>query len=434
VFRLLYTTPTVENALCDRAFAQACADVIHALLRAQEDAGVVPSGEAAKFAQHLPPQFDLATAERTGLRGNPVSGLVEQFYAITPYALLGITSNDLWDMAHVLQLRAAISSIFDDVRALVESLAGLAEAHAETRLPARTHGRAGPPTTFGFKVAGWLDELLRNAARLQSATRSAALVSIAGSAGTASSFAVLGIDPGEVERRLAEALDLQTARTPWVTARDRSVDLAEALSALATLLGKIGHDVVNLERTGIGELDETGGFGSMATPHKESNPWTPARMHGLGAIARALAATVAQAAALPEGEREIGTAYAEWYGLSQLCRITGRACADAVDLFGRIVVNASVMQANLERDPAVRAESLSMILAKAIGKQRAHELMHEAVRGYRAGEPFGECVRRAFREAGVEAPDFDRALPGELGDAVTRTRDTVARARVWLAG
>lgn len=434
VFTLLYTTPPVENALCDRAFAEACADVLRALLRAQEHAGLVPSGEAAKISERLPLQIDLATAERTGLRGNPVAGLVEQLYAITPYALFGITSNDLWDMAHVLQLRTAISSIVADVRALAGRLAGMAEQYTETPLLARTHGRAGPPTTFGFKIALWLDELLRDAARVQSAMRAAALVSIAGSAGTVSSFAVLGVDTAELERRVAEALDLHTGRMPWVTARDRSVSLAEALSALASLLGKMGHEIVNLERTGIGELDESGGFGSMATPHKESNPWTAARLHGLGAIARALAAAVAQGAALPEGEREIGTAYAEWYGLSQLCRITARACADAVDLFERIVVNASVMQANIAYDPAVRAETFSMILAKAIGKQRAHELMREAVRRYRAGAPFTECVRRAFRDAGVEEPDFEGPLPGEFGYAVMRTREVVERARVWLAG
>lgn len=434
MFSLLYTKPAVENALCDRAFADACATVIHALLRVQEDLELIPSGEAEKLGSRLPLQFDLVAAEQAGLRGNPVAGLVEQLYAVTPYALYGITSNDLWDIAHVLQLRRAISCILDDVRALVARLADLAETHAETPLLARTHGRAGSPTTFGFKLAVWLDELLRDAARVQSAMHAAALVSAAGSVGTGSSFAVLGIDPADVERRLATALGLNVSEAPWVTARDRSVDLAAALSALTTLLGKIGHEIYNLERTGIGELGEVGGFGSMATPHKESNPWTPARMHGLGAAARGLAAVVAQGAALPEGEREIGTAYAEWYGLSQLCRITGRACADAVDLFGRLTVNVAAMQANLERDPSVRAESLSMILARSIGKQRAHELMHEAIRRYRAGERFAESIRWAFREAAVETPDFERPIPGELGHAVPRTRDVAARARAWLAG
>lgn len=433
MFELLYTTPAVKDALGDPAFAGACATVVHALLRVQEDLGLVPAGEAQKLGARLPVQFDLTSAERTGLRGNPVAGLIEQLYAITPYALYGITSNDLWDMAHVLQLRRATSCIFGDVRTLVARLGDLAQTHAETLLLARTHGRAGPPTTFGFKLALWLDELLRDADRVQSASRAAALVSIAGSAGTASSFAVLGADPSEVNRRLAAALELNAGNMPWVTARDRSVELAAALATLATLLGKIGHEIYNLERTGIGELDESGGFGSMATPHKESNPWTPARLHGLGTVARELAAIVAQGAALPEGEREIGTAYAEWYGLAQLCRITARACADAADLFGRLIVNVDVMQSNLERDPAVRAESFSSILAQTVGKQRAHELMHEAIRRYRAGEPFADSVRQAFLDAGVDPPDVARALPGELGNAVTLTRDAVERARAWLA-
>jgi adenylosuccinate lyase len=407
---------------------------VHALLRVQEE--LVPSGEAQKLEACLPMQFDLDEAEQNALRGNPVAGLVEQLYAVTPYALYGITSNDLWDMAHVLQLRSATSSILSDLRSLVARLADMAQAYAETPMLARTHGRAGPPTTFGFKVALWLDELLRVADRLDSAWRAVALVSIAGSAGTASSFAVLGSDPAEVERRLAKALGLGESHTPWVTARDRSVDLAAALSSLTTLIGKIGHEIYTLQRTGIGELGETGGFGSMATPHKESNPWIPARLHGLGAVARALAALVAQSAALVEGEREIGSAYGEWYGLSQLCRVTARACADCVDVLVRLTVDVAQMKVNLERDPAVRAESFSMLLARTSGKKRAHELMHDAIQRYRAGEPFAESVRRAFREAGAEPPDpdLDRALPGEIGNAASISREIADRARCWLVG
>ncbi|MGH7715825.1 MAG: lyase family protein, partial [Vulcanimicrobiaceae bacterium] len=393
----------------------------------------VPAGEAQALASRLPLQFDLDAAREAALRGNPVAGIVEQLYAVTPYALYGITSNDLWDMAHVLQLRRAVSKIFDDVRTLVRRLAEIAELHAETPLLARTHGRAGPPTTFGFKVALWLDELVRITLRVQASLRSAALVSIAGSAGTGSSFAVLGIKPDDVERLLATALDLGISETPWVTSRDRWVDLASSLSALATVLGKVGHEVYNLERTGIGELDEAGGLGSMATPHKESNPWVPQRMHGLASIARQLAAVVASGAALPEGEREVGTSYAEWYGLSQLCCVTARICVDGIDVLSRITVDTAAMLANLERDPSVHAESLSMMLARRIGKQRAHELMHDAIRRYRSGAPFAESIHQAFREAKTDEPDLNRAIPGEFGYAVTRTREVVARARDWLA-
>ena len=427
-----YATPALLEVFSDAGFVEAVRQYEHALLQVQEDLGLVPAGEAAKLASGQ--AIDLAAAAESAMAtSNPVAGVIGQMQQLSPYAHLGVTSHDAWDVAHVLQLRSAGRLILSDAGNAIEQLCTLVETHAETPMLARTQGQAGAPTTLGFKLATWLDELVRSADRLQRALDAAAVLTIAGVVGTASSFAVLGVEPEEVETRLARVLGLETTDTPWFTSRDRFVELAAALGQLCTLAGKVGHEVQTLQRTGIEELAEGGGFGSLANPQK-TNPWLSQKMHGLAVIGRNLCALVADSAGLPEGEREIGTAYAEAYGLAQLCMVSGRLAADLADLLRRLQVNEERMRANLESDPAFFSESLSMVLSRAVGKKDGHALMKAAVQRHRAGADFAVAVKEAFRQAGVEPPADLLALPGALSWAPRRSREVAARARAWLRG
>ena len=429
---LTYGTAPLRALFSDEGFAGAFLRMERALLQVQEALGSVPPGEAAKLARFRVCDFDLAAATEAALAtGNPVAGLVEQLYQCSPYAHFGITANDAWDVAHVLQLKAAIELILADVRIAVERFVAAAEAHATTPMLARTQGQAGAPTTLGFKLATWLDELLRIAERLARAMDEASLVSVAGVVGTASSFAVIGTPPEAVEAGTARALGLRVSATPWFTSRDRFVVLASALAQLCTFAGKVGHEVYNLQRSGIEELSEGGASGSSATPQK-CNPWIAQRMHGLATVGRNLSSMVADAAALAEGEREIGTMHAEWYGLAHLCLVSGRVAADLAEVVGRLEVHEDVMLANLLRDPSVMSESMSMVLSRAVGKKRGYGLMKAAMARYRAGEDYAASVSEAFRQAGLDAPNDPAQWRNALGWAVSKTHAVVAAARRWL--
>ena len=48
-------------------------------------------------------------------------------------------------------------------------MADLAERGADMPMPGRTHGQHAVPGTFGYKVAVWIDELLRHVERLRQA-------------------------------------------------------------------------------------------------------------------------------------------------------------------------------------------------------------------------------------------------------------------------
>src|SRR3989454_5654518 len=68
-----------------------------------------------------------------------------------------------------LQLRAAHAILRRDLVALVLALADLAESHRDTVMAGRTHAQQALPVTFGFQVATWTAEGVRQVERLHDA-------------------------------------------------------------------------------------------------------------------------------------------------------------------------------------------------------------------------------------------------------------------------
>ncbi|MCK9906842.1 lyase family protein, partial [Frankia sp. Cpl3] len=89
----------------------------------------------------------------------------------------------------------------------------------------RTHGVHAEPTTFGLKLALWLEEMKRNLARFRSAKKEVAVGKISGAVGT-----YANIDPF-VEAYVCEKLGLEAAPISTQTLqRDRH---AEYMATLA---------------------------------------------------------------------------------------------------------------------------------------------------------------------------------------------------------
>ena len=84
----------------------------------------------------------------------------------------GLTSNDVWDTATCLQMAAALDLIDTRVKRLREVVERRAVEHKDTICIGRTHGVHAEPTTFGMKLAVWVDELRRQEERIAPASRS----------------------------------------------------------------------------------------------------------------------------------------------------------------------------------------------------------------------------------------------------------------------
>jgi 3-carboxy-cis,cis-muconate cycloisomerase len=424
-----------------RAWLRAMLDTEAALARALERAGLAPRGAgaavtAAAAAAAIDPD---AVGEQAALAGNPVPALVRELARIVPAEAAqavhrGATSQDIIDTAAMLLAHRALEQIAVDLAVTADGCAGLAGTYRDTLMIGRTLLQQAVPVTFGLVAAGWLtglDEARETVGRVL--VRRLA-VQFGGAAGT---LAALGADGPVVAGLLAEELGLGCPVIPWHTDRQRIIDVAAACAAATAALAKIARDVTLFAQSEVGEIREgdpagtpAGGGGarrggSSAMPQKR-NPVASIAILGCARQAPGLVATLI-AAAEQEHQRAAGAWHAEWEPFASLLRLTGSAASWAMDLIGGLTVDPARMRANLDAARGLPlAEHVSALLAPALGRVGAHDLVAQAsahavtadvsLREALLGVP---ALRQRLDDAGVTPGQIDSALDpaGYLGAA-----------------
>jgi len=257
---------------------------------------------------------------------------------------------------------------------LQNRLVGLVRAHGATVMIGRTLLQQARPISFGFKAAGWLDQLIRCRQTLGRVRTSATVLQFGGAVGTLAASGDRGL---VLLTRLAERLELAEPVIAWHTARDRLLEIAAGLAMLGGCLSKMATDAALLMQTEVAELveaGEEGKGGSSAMPHKR-NPIAPTMIIGACSRVPGLLATMA-ALMVQEHERAVGHWHAEWAPLAEILCLTGGAVQQANALFSGLRVDAARMRANLDATHGlIYAEDVSVALAHHVGKPEADRIV-----------------------------------------------------------
>ena len=128
----------------------------------------------------------------------------------------GATTQNITQTGDLLVLRQAHGIFLRLIGEALTAMADLAERGAEMPMPGRTHGQHAVPATFGYKVAVWIDELLRHVERLRQAAPRLFVAMLGGGAGT---FASLGEQGPPVQAGIGQPAWL---RHRWRCRRARS--------------------------------------------------------------------------------------------------------------------------------------------------------------------------------------------------------------------
>ncbi len=353
-----------------------------ALASAEARAGVIPEASANRIAdvcrEFRPDPASLAAG--TASAGVPVPALVKALKAEiggddARYVHFGATSQDVFDTGLVLRLRDAVAIIRRRTRKLIKALIAQAETHRATVMIGRTRSQQAVPTTFGLKAAGWLAPLVRIDQRIDTLCSGLFRLSFGGAAGT---LASIGDKAMEVERNLADELELPPTDMPWHSQRDVLVDFAAQLTALSGALGKMGQDLVLLAQSEIAEVQPGKGGGSSTMPHK-SNPVQAEMLITLARFNAGQLGTFAQSQ-IHEHERSGASWLLEWLTLPQMIMATAAGLAQAVDMVPTLKINADRMAANLELSRgAMLAEAATFALAEHLGRDGADKLVKDAL-------------------------------------------------------
>jgi adenylosuccinate lyase len=272
----------------------------------------------------------------------------------------------------------------------------------------RTHGVHAEPTTFGLKLAGWVDEMRRNARRLAEAKAQAAVGKISGAVGTHATV------PPEAEETTCARLGLAVEPvSSQIVHRDRHAYFLATLAVIASSLDRFATEIRSLQRTEVLEAEEPfakGQTGSSAMPHKR-NPEKCERVCGLARVIRGNAVAALENVALWH-ERDISNSGPERVILPDSCLLLDYM----LDMFTWIMDGLQVypqrMRENVEMTQGVIFSQRVMLalIEKGLSRQEAYAIVQR-----NAMQSWKE--RRPFRQLLDAEPDVtSRFSPAELDE------------------
>src|SRR5438128_3783810 len=226
---------------------QAWLDVEVALAKAQSELGIIPNEAAEAIARAARVELlDRARIDEGFARtGHTIVPLVWELSRVVGephggWVHWGATTQNITQTGDLLVLRQAHGVFLRLIGEALAAAADLAERGADMPIAGRTHGQHAVPATFGFKVAVWIDELIRHTERLRQAAPRIFVAMLGGAAGT---FASLGEEGPAVQAGIARHLGMQPMSVPARTIGDHLAENICRLGLLAATCGKIGREL-----------------------------------------------------------------------------------------------------------------------------------------------------------------------------------------------
>jgi adenylosuccinate lyase len=288
----------------------------------------------------------------------------------------GATVQDITDTHTVRTLLKVHQHFLEQLTAIQKILIDLARQHRHTVMCGRTHAQPGLPITFGFKAASWLDEMERHRQRLVELKSRLRVGQLGGGVGSLSS---LGPQALALQKAFMLRLSLETPAISWTSSRDRFAEWLNVLAMITSTGDRIGQEIVNLQRPEIGELSEgfiSGAVGSITMPQKR-NPEISEHLGTLSRVVRHHAAHMAENL-VHSHERDGRSWKGEWLIIPDATLSAGKSLALLNNLLRDLQVDKYRMLANIRAtNGLVHAEAVMLRLALTLGKQSAHQLVHE---------------------------------------------------------
>src|SRR3984957_18241986 len=363
---------------------QAWLDVEAALARAQADLGVIPhdAAETIAAAAQLSKMDRARIDEGFARTGHTIVPLVWELARVVGdphggWVHWGATTQNITQTGDLLVLREAHGVFLRQIGDILTAMAELAEHSADMPIPGRTHGQHAVPATFGYKVAVWIDELIRHTERFQHAAPRLFVAMLGGGAGT---YASLGKNGPPVQQGIGRLLGFGSMTVPSRAIGDHLAENVLLLGLLAATCGKIGREIYTLMKTEFAEVEEPvppGTVGSSTMPQKR-NPKLCQDVIAAAAEIRAMV-PLALEAMTTEHEADRTTSLMMDTAESRACIATGRMLSRLVEIFRGLKLDPARMRANLDLGGGlIMAEAVMLDLGASIGRQHAHAIIYDA--------------------------------------------------------
>ena len=362
---------------------------------------------------------------------------------------LGATSMDIEDNADALRLAAALDLILERMHDLLQAFAQRITETAATPVMGYTHLQPAEPTTLGYRLSGYAQDLLADLADLRKVRREVKGKGFKGAVGTAAAYGdLLGVNRlAEFEESLSRRLGL--AFYPVTTQtypRKQDYQIVSVLAGIGASLYKFAFDLRIMQSPSIGEWAEPFGkkqVGSSAMPFKRN----PIQAEKIDSLARSLASlpqTAWHNAAHSLLERTLDDSANRRSLLPEAFLITDELLSGAAKLVKGMHFNQAAIQRNLDQyAPFAATERILMALARA-GADR--QVMHEKLRGHALAaweaiqtgnpNPLGQMLKADAEISALVKPDQLEGLlqvEGYTGFAAVRAREIAEQIELEIS-
>jgi len=419
-----------------------------ALAEAQAEAGLIAAAQAADLRAHMD-EVDLARAAAVEAEiQHDLMAELRVFAAQSavggPALHLGATSADIQDNADALRLREALDLTLAALRELLSALADQIARWADVACIGFTHLQPAEPTTVGYRLAQYGQDLLTDWDELRRVRERVRGKGFKGAVGTSASYADLlagsGWSPARLEAAALARLGLAAFPVaPQTAPRKQEWLIVNALAGAAASLHKLMLDLRVLQSPGFGEWSEPFGarqVGSSAMPFKR-NPITAEKIDSLARWVAALPRVAWDNAALSLLERTLDDSANRRLLLPEAFLALDEMLRAAARVMRELRVDEAAIARNLDAYGTFAAvERVLMALGKAGADRQA---MHERLREHSlaAWQVVGAGEANPLPERLTADAEITAYLPPEavraLLDARAYVGDAPARARA-LAG
>ena len=440
-----FSTPEIRLIWSDENKVSKQLAVEVALAKIEGELGIIPKTAAQQIIEKAKVEHLnlLALQKESAQKRHSLIALIHALQELVgteagEYVHYGVTTQDIVDTGIMLQTKEAYDVIVQHSKALIQTVAALAQKHRSTLMMGRTHGIHAIPITFGVKLAIWLDELLRNHKRLRQLEFNEVFVgSISGAVGTYAAFDGRGI---EVERLTLAELGLVVPNISWQPSRDHFSEFATTLGIYAGTLGKIGHELFTLMKTEINEIHEPfrkGEIGSSTMPQKRN----PALIEGVASLTQPIFSDVSLMlqSMLIDGERDAIHWRNEWVALPEITSYLDAQLVQLTYILSELEVNTVQMRKNLDIQGSLPySERIMFKLGKVIGKQTAHELVYQAA--MKAIENHDDFISLLYQEPTVSTHFSKETIQSwivpenNIGESLAKVDDVVSTVQVYFRG
>jgi adenylosuccinate lyase len=443
-FSWRYARPALRELFSERERRKLWRAVWVALAEAQQQAGLVTQAELDDLRAHAG-EIDLAAA--LAIEREIGHDLMAEIRVYASQATvgggkihLGATSMDIEDTVETFRMRLALDQIVAALDDLLRAFALQIDRYAELVCMGYTHLQPAEPTTLGYRLAVYAQDLLIDRAMLLAAREQLTAKGIRGAVGTSASYMQLlegtARTPQDQEDDVLRAFEL-SARDVATQTYPRKLDylLLSALAGLGASLSKFAFDVRVLASPGFGDLAEPFGakqVGSSAMPFKR-NPVMAERIDSLARLLPAYADVAWQNAATNLLERTLDDSANRRTILPEALLCTDEIVSLAHKIVEGFRIDERRIAENLRTyGPFAGTEAVLMEAAKRGGdRQELHEAIREsAMRAYDAlanggSNPLATLLADDDRITHLVEPAEVR----EMLDPTTHVGDAPARAR-----